>query len=93
MCKLSVYMITFNNTRTVEATLKALQWADEIVVVDSFSTDGTLEITKKYATKVEQRPWPGFRDQYQYAADACSHEWLMFVDADEVIPEELAQEI
>jgi glycosyltransferase involved in cell wall biosynthesis len=93
MCKLSVYMITFNNTRTVEDALKALQWVDEIVVIDSFSTDGTLEIAQKYASKVEQRAWPGFRDQYQYAADACSHDWLMFVDADEVIPVDLAQEI
>ena len=93
MSKLSVYMITFNNERTLEKSLKSLTWADEIVVVDSFSTDATMEIAGRYATKIEQRAWPGFRDQYQYAADACSHEWLMFVDADEVIPEELATEI
>jgi glycosyltransferase involved in cell wall biosynthesis len=93
MPQLSVYMITFNNERTLEKALKALQWADEIVVVDSFSTDRTMEIAQRYATKVEQREWPGFRDQYQYAADACSHEWLMFVDADEVIPEALETEI
>ena len=89
----SAYMITFNNARTVEQALQSLHWVDEIVVVDSFSTDGTLDIAKRYAHKVEQRPWPGFRDQYQYAADQCSHDWALFLDADEEISPVLAREM
>jgi len=89
----SAYMITFNNERTVERALQSLSWVDEIVVVDSFSTDATPAIAAKYAVRFEQRAWPGFRDQYQYAADLCSHEWALFVDADEEVPAELAAEI
>ena len=91
--KLSVYMITYNNERTLEKALRSVTWADEIVVVDSFSTDRTVEIGRKFTDRVVQRPWPGFRDQYQYAADLTIHEWIMFVDADEEVSRELAQEI
>jgi len=89
----SAYLITFNNARSVEQALQSLTWADEIVVVDSFSTDATPEIARRYATRFEQRAWPGFRDQYQYAAGLCRHDWQIFVDADEVVPPELAAEI
>jgi glycosyltransferase involved in cell wall biosynthesis len=89
----SGYMITFNNARTVEKALKSLSWVDELVVVDSFSTDGTAEIAKRCGAKVVQRPWPGFRDQYQFAADQCSHEWVIFADADEEVTPELVLEI
>ena len=89
----SAYMITFNNERTVEQALQSLAWADEIVVVDSFSTDGTPEIAKRYAHKFEQRDWPGFREQYRYAAGLCSNRWAVFLDADEVIPPNLVTEI
>jgi glycosyltransferase involved in cell wall biosynthesis len=91
--KISVYMITYNNERTVERALKSVTWADEIVVVDSFSNDRTVEISKQFTNKVYQRKWPGHRDQYQYAADLTTHPWIMFIDADEEIPSELAEEI
>lgn len=90
---ISVYMITYNNERTVEKALKSVTWADEIVVVDSFSHDKTMEICRKFTDKVSQRKWPGHRDQYQYAADLTTHEWVMFVDADEEVSSELAKEI
>jgi len=89
----SAYMITFNNARTVEKALQSLTWADEIVVVDSFSTDETIDIVGKYATKVEQRKWPGFQDQYQYASEQCSHPWTVFLDADEEFCPELIAEM
>ncbi len=92
--KLSAYMITFNNARTVERALRSVRsWVDEIVVVDSFSTDETPEIAKKYADRFLQRQWPGFRDQYQFAADQCAADWLIFIDADEEVSPRLADEI
>jgi glycosyltransferase involved in cell wall biosynthesis len=89
----SVYVLTTNNRRTIEQCLKSLSWAEELVVVDSFSQDGTYEICKRYTDKLFQRKWTGHRDQYQYAADLTAQNWIMFVDADEEIPPELAEEI
>ncbi|MGD0915457.1 MAG: glycosyltransferase family 2 protein [Thermodesulfobacteriota bacterium] len=89
----SVYVLTFNNSRTIEQCLKSLAWAEELVVVDSFSTDGTYEICQRYTNKVYRREWKGHCDQYQYAADLTTREWIMFVDADEEVPLELAEEI
>ena len=86
-------MITYNNARTVERALRSVSWADEVVVIDSFSDDGTLDIARRYAQTVEQREWPGFRDQYQYAADLCSHDWVFFADADEEVSAALAAEM
>lgn len=90
---ISAYMLTCNNMRTVGKAIESIAWADEIVVVDSGSTDGTLELVRRHAHQVVERPWAGFRDQYQFAADACSHDWALFIDADEVIPPELAAEM
>lgn len=90
----SVYMLTFNNARTVEAALESVKdWADEIVVVDSHSTDATPDIARRYATNLIQRPWPGFREQYQFASEQCRNDWVLFVDADEVLPQELLDEM
>jgi len=86
-------MITYNNARTVGRALESVKWADEIVVVDSFSTDKTVEICGKFTDKVFQRKWPGHQNQYQYAADLATHPWIMFVDADEEVSPELAKEI
>jgi len=86
-------MITYNNEETVERALKSVIWADELVIVDSFSNDRTVEIGRRFTDRLFQRKWPGHRDQYQYAADLTTHEWIMFVDADEEIPRELADEI
>jgi glycosyltransferase involved in cell wall biosynthesis len=91
--KLSVYMITYNNEETIERALKSVTWANEIVIVDSFSNDRTVEIGRKFTDKIFQRKWPGHRDQYQYAADLTTHDWIMFVDADEEVSPELAEEI
>lgn len=89
----SAFMITFNNERTVETALRSLSWADELVVVDSHSTDRTPEIARRYATVFDQREWPGFRDQYQYAMDRCTHDWCVFADADEELSPALIREI
>ncbi|MBW2039439.1 MAG: glycosyltransferase family 2 protein [Deltaproteobacteria bacterium] len=93
MEKISIYVLTFNNERTIERCLATLQWADELVVVDSHSTDGTLKICRQYTDRVYQRKWTNHQEQYQYAADLTTNRWVMFVDADEEVPPELAQEI
>ncbi|MBW2056316.1 MAG: glycosyltransferase family 2 protein [Deltaproteobacteria bacterium] len=93
MVPVSVYVLTHNNRRTIERCLRSLQWADELIVVDSFSNDGSFEVAKKMAGRVIQRSWPGFREQYQYAADLTRNEWIMFVDADEEVEPELVDEI
>jgi glycosyltransferase involved in cell wall biosynthesis len=90
---ISVYIITYNNRRTIERCLKSLGWAEELVIVDSFSTDGTYEICKRYTDRAYQREWKGHREQYQYAADLTTRDWIMFVDADEEVPPELVEEI
>jgi len=89
----SVYVLTFNNSRTIEQCLRNLGWAAELVVVDSYSTDNTYEICQKYTDKTYRRKWTGHRDQYQYAAGLTTNHWIMFVDADEEVPPELAEEI
>ena len=87
-------MITFNNSRTVEKALRSVaSWASEIIVVDSYSTDDTFDIAKRYATYSEQRAWPGFRDQYNYCISKAKNDWVLFLDADEEISPELAVEI
>jgi glycosyltransferase involved in cell wall biosynthesis len=91
--KLSVYVLTFNNERTIERCLESVRWADELVVVDSYSTDGTLKICRRFTDRVYQRKWTNHKDQYQYAADLTTNRWVMFVDADEEIPSQLAREI
>jgi glycosyltransferase involved in cell wall biosynthesis len=89
----SVYVLTSNNRRTIERCLKSLFWAEELIVVDSFSNDGTFEICQRYTDKAYRREWKGHRDQYQYAADLTTRNWIMFVDADEEVPSELVEEI
>jgi glycosyltransferase involved in cell wall biosynthesis len=94
MTNISVCMITFNNARTVEKALKSvLPWANEIIVVDSFSTDNTPGIAKNLANHFEQRQWPGHMDQYNYCIYKAKNEWIIFIDADEEISPELAREI
>lgn len=91
---ISVYILTGNNAPTLERALKSVQaFADEIVIVDSLLDEKTAEIGRRYATKFIQQPWQGFRDQYKFAADNCTHEWRMFIDADEEVSEPLQQEI
>jgi glycosyltransferase involved in cell wall biosynthesis len=87
-------MITFDNDRTVARALESVKaWADEIIVIDSFSTDSTCEIVKVYTNNFEQKEWPGFRDQYNYCIGKARNEWVVFIDADEVIPPALASEM
>jgi glycosyltransferase involved in cell wall biosynthesis len=91
---LSVYMITYNNGRTIERALKSVAgWAAEVVVVDSHSTDGSIETFEKYTEHVHQYDTDNFREKYQYAQDLCKSPWLLFIDADEWLTPEIKEEI
>ncbi len=91
---LSVYMITFNNSATVAKTLESVAgWADEVIVVDSHSPDGTAEIAVKYTRQVLHLDTTDLREKYQYAQDRCSNSWVMFIDADEWLPEPFKREV
>jgi glycosyltransferase involved in cell wall biosynthesis len=91
--KLSVTFITKNEASDVEAALQSAAWADELIVVDSGSTDGTPAIARRHASRVIQREWPGYGAQKNYAASIASHDWILSLDADERVTPELAREI
>ena len=91
--KLTVTVITHNERTHIGAALESVSWADEIVVIDSHSTDGTIETARRYATSVEVRDWLGYGGQKNYAADRASNDWILSIDADERVTPELAAEI
>jgi glycosyltransferase involved in cell wall biosynthesis len=85
--------VCFNEKDRIADCLESLRWCDEIVVVDSFSTDGTVEICRRYTDRVIQRPWAGYRDQKAFAHSQATKEWVLLVDADERVTAELKEEI
>jgi glycosyltransferase involved in cell wall biosynthesis len=91
--RLSVALITYNEEKNIQRTLESVKWADEIVVVDSGSTDGTTEICREYGAKIVHQNWLGFSRQKNLAIDRTSGDWVLSLDADEPIEPELAQEI
>ena len=93
MSKVSVYIIAFNEAEKVRATIASVQWADEVIVVDSHSTDGTAQIAESLGARVVQVEFKGFGDLRNQALKACSHEWIFSVDADERCTPEAAQEV
>jgi len=93
MSKISVYIIAFNEAEKVAATIESAKWADEVVLVDSWSTDGTPEIAAKMGAKVVQVDFRGFGDLRNHAVAACTHEWIFSLDADERCTPQAEQEI
>ena len=92
--KLSVAIITYNEERKLRQTLEAVRdIASEIVIVDSNSTDRTGEIAQNFGAKLILREWPGYSAQKNFLLDQCQGEWILLIDADEVITPELAGEI
>ena len=83
--KLSVTLITFNEEKRVRAALESVKWADEIVVVDSFSTDRTVEICREYTAQVYQIAWRGYVEQKNIATARAAHDWILNIYADEVV--------
>ncbi len=92
--KLSVYVVTLNEEERLENTLKAAsQVADEILIVDSGSTDRTKEISGKYSARFIFNKWKNISSQKRYAQNACLNDWVLSLDADEVLSEGLIKEI
>lgn len=93
MSKISVYIIAYNEAEKVTATIESAKWADEIVLVDSWSTDGTPEIAARLGARVVQVDFKGFGDLRNQALAACSHDWIFSLDADERCTPEVESEI
>ncbi|MBF8258776.1 MAG: hypothetical protein HW377_1150 [Actinobacteria bacterium] len=91
--KISAVVIALDEGRNIAACLESLRWADEIVVVDSGSSDGTKEIARRYTEKVFDVPWKGFGPQKQAAVELSSNDIVLNVDCDERVTPELAEEI
>jgi len=92
--KLSVVIITYNEEQNIERCIKSiLEIADEIIVVDSYSTDRTNDICQKYGVKFFEKKWSGFSDQKNYADSLASYDWIFSIDADEEVSSELKNAI
>jgi glycosyltransferase involved in cell wall biosynthesis len=93
MLKISVYIIAFNEAEKIEQAIASVLWADEVVVADSFSTDQTVTIAERMGAKVVQIPFQGFGDLRNKAVSACTHDWILSIDADERCTREVRDEI
>jgi glycosyltransferase involved in cell wall biosynthesis len=91
--RLSVAIITRNEEANIRRTLESVKWADEIVVVDSGSTDGTVAICREYTDKVIHQDWLGFSRQKNLAIERTTGDWVLSLDADEPVEPALAEEI
>lgn len=89
----TAFVITLNEERNIRECLESVAWAEEILVVDSFSTDRTCDLARERGAKVVQRAWNGINEQRQAGLEHASHEWVFCLDADERATPELRDEI
>jgi glycosyltransferase involved in cell wall biosynthesis len=89
---ISVFVITQNESRRILECLRSIAWADEIIVVDSGSTDSTLDIARSFGARCIIRPWTGFSDQRNFAIQQCAGDWLLYLDADEQVSHDFETE-
>jgi glycosyltransferase involved in cell wall biosynthesis len=90
---ISVAIVTLNEEENLSRTLASVAWAEEIVVVDSGSTDRTVEIARSFGAIVIEREWPGFAAQKNFAISQCTGTWILTLDADEEVSPELQTQI
>jgi len=95
VCKVSVVVLTFNEAINIERCLESVAWSDDVVVVDSGSTDGTGEMAEALGARVVTRRFDNFANQRNFALDSANlkHEWVLHLDADEIVSSELRAEI
>ncbi|HEY2919040.1 MAG TPA: glycosyltransferase family 2 protein [Candidatus Binatia bacterium] len=91
--KISAVVVCYNEEDRIGDCLESLRWCEELVIVDSFSTDRTVEICQHYTHRVLQRAWSGYRDQKAYAHSQATKDWVLLVDADERVTPALRDEI
>ena len=91
---ISVFIITLNEEDRIEMAISSvIDWVDEVIVIDSGSTDRTVELAEGCGAKVVFNPWPGYGLQKRHGEDLCRNDWLLNIDADEVVSQELRDEI
>jgi glycosyltransferase involved in cell wall biosynthesis len=90
---ITAYTLTFNEARQIRAVLESVRWADDIIVVDSFSTDGTVEIAREFNARVISEKFCGFGPLRNLALDAARNDWIFSIDADERCTPELEREM
>ncbi len=93
MAPVSVTIITLNEAANIEACLASVAWADERLVVDSGSTDDTVARARAAGARVIERDWPGYATQKNFAAEQAAYDWILSVDADERVTDDLAEEV
>lgn len=91
--KISAFVICYNEESEIEDCLSTLDFCDEVVVIDSFSTDRTVELCEATGARVIQRDWPGYRAQKAFGLSATEHGWVLNIDADERVSPELRADI
>jgi len=90
---ISAITIAFNEEINISDCLESVNWCEEIILVDAYSTDQTVKIAKDHSCKIYKHKWQGFAEQKAYALSKASHEWVISLDADERISHELKDEI
>lgn len=91
--KITAYVMSFNEARQIRPVLESLKWADELIVVDSFSTDGTVEIAREFGAKIISQKFCGFGKLRNFALDAAQHDWVFSLDSDERCTPEFVEEL
>ncbi|MCW8093462.1 glycosyltransferase family 2 protein [Alteromonas sp. ASW11-130] len=90
---ISVFFVTLNEAEHIKEALQSVKSFDEIIVVDSGSTDGTQDIVKEYGAKLVHKTWLGFAKQKAYAMSLCKNNWVLNLDGDEIVPEDMVANI
>ncbi len=91
--KISATIIVRNEEDNIAEVCETLDWADELVIVDSDSTDRTVEIAAKYTDKIYNRTWNGYKDKHEFADAQTTGDWIFWIDADERVTDELRESI
>lgn len=94
MPPISTIVLTKNEEKNIERCLRSvIDFSDEVIVVDSYSDDSTIDIARRFTRHIHQNAWPGFSDQRRFAVSKTKNDWIFWVDADEEVSLELAAEI
>lgn len=91
--KISAFIICLNEEEHIGRCLESVKWCDEIIVIDSGSTDKTLSICRQFNARIFERAWPGYVEQKRFGLSQCQFKWVLNIDADEEVSQELSNQI